>query len=105
MYDMQVPIFVSIFPLILLAILFYLGQKYHSNVNELSDAIYQSAWYRYPRTLQYFVLNIMIRSQQPFHLSAIGIIKLNLENFVGVSTFCEYFSGVILQESSLVDFC
>lgn len=85
LYDLQVPILASVFPLVLLAILFYLGQKFHMNALNLSGAIYQSEWYQYPHRVQRCVLLIMIRSQQPFYLSGYGMIELHLENFVSVS--------------------
>lgn len=82
----MVPMISSVFPLILLALLFHLGQIFHLNVLELSGAIYQLKWYQYPCSVRRFVLLMMIRSQQPFFLSANGVMALNLENFVGVST-------------------
>lgn len=83
--DLQMPFSASIFPLIILFIYFYMGQKFHSNSMNLSDAIYQTEWHRYPRSVRRFVLLIILRSQKPFYLSSYGILKLNLKNFVGVS--------------------
>lgn len=75
----------SVFPLLLLATTFYLGQNFHSNVMELSVVIYQTKWYQYPRNVQRFLLFMMMRSQKPFYLSAYGFMELNLENYVRVS--------------------
>lgn len=72
-------------PLITLAIFYYLGQRIHSNMMDLSDTIYQTEWYQYPRSVRRFVLLMMMRSQRPFHLTANGLIRMNLENFVRVS--------------------
>lgn len=84
LYDFQMP-FLGIFsPLILFAVFFYLGQEFHSISMDLCDGIYQTDWHRHPQSIQRFILFIMMRSQRPFYLSAFGIMKLNLENFVGV---------------------
>lgn len=79
------PVMGTVFPLILLAILFYLGERFHTISISLTDIIYQTEWYRYPKSVRRFLILMMIRSQQPFYLNAYGIIKLNLENFVRVS--------------------
>lgn len=84
-YDLQIPFLASVFPLILLAGLFYLGQKFHTISMRMSDAIHQIEWYHYPHSVQRFLLIMILRSQQPFYLSAYGIMELNMENFVGVS--------------------
>lgn len=81
---MQVPILAFSSFMIILAFLFYMGQRFHSNLMHLSVAVYQSEWYQYPRSVQCFVLLMMMRSQQPFYLSAYGMMRLNLETFVGV---------------------
>lgn len=86
LYHLQASILLCLFSLSTLAILFYLGQHFHSSAMELSVTIYQSEWHRYPRSVRRFVLLMMQRSQRPFYLSAYGIMSLNLENFVGVST-------------------
>lgn len=82
---MQMPIINIGFHLQLLFILFFIGQKLHSELMDLNGMIYNSHWYRYPRSVQRFVFILMMRAQQPFHLSAYGIMECNLRNFVGVS--------------------
>lgn len=84
-YDLQMPATSAMMYLNILHIFFYMSQKYNTNSMELSNAIYQTEWYQYPRSVQLFVLHMMMRSQQPFFLSAYGIMSLNLESFVGVS--------------------
>lgn len=83
--DLQMPILAFVSLLLTLAIYFYLGQRFHSNLIDLSDAIYDTEWQQYPRSIQRFVQLMMMRSQRPFYLSAYGLLELNLENFVGVS--------------------
>lgn len=63
----------------------YLGQILHSNLIDLPDVIYQSNWYRHTRYIQHFILLMLMRAQQPFYISAFGIMRGNLESFVGVS--------------------
>lgn len=79
------PILGTVAPLVIMFIYFYLGQKFHTDLMDLSDAIYQTKWYRYPSNVNRFVLIMMMRSQQPYFLSAFGAIKLNFVNFVHVS--------------------
>lgn len=79
------PMVGTVFPLILLAILFYLGENFHTISMNLTDVIYQMKWYQHPGSVRRFLVIMMIRSQQPFYLSAYGIMKLNLENFLRVS--------------------
>lgn len=83
--DMQLPLMASALPLASLFVLFYMGQRIHSNLRDLSDAIYQTEWHRYPRGVRHFIQLMILRSQKPFHLSAYGIIELKLENYVAVS--------------------
>lgn len=83
---MEMSIVVIILGLLVLFALFYLGQKMHCDLLELSDMIYQSDWYRYPRSVRRFVLLMILRSQQPVYLSAYGIMRLNLVNFVNVNS-------------------
>lgn len=59
---------------------------FHTKLIDLSDAIYQSEWHRYPRGPRRFVHLMIMQSQKPFYLSAFGIVALNLENYIGVST-------------------
>lgn len=73
LYDLQEPMMAVVFPMITLAVFFYLGQEFNSNSLNLSVEIYQSEWYQYPRSVQRFVVLMMMRSQQPFHLNAYGI--------------------------------
>lgn len=84
--DLLIPIGAVFFALQMLFIFFYFGQKVHSDLMALSDMIYQSEWYRYPRSVRRFVLLMMMRAQTPFYLSAYGgIMKCTLANFVRVS--------------------
>lgn len=69
----------------LLFFLFFFGEILHTDLLELSERIYQSEWYRYPVCTQRFVLIMIMRAQHSFHVSAYGIVRCNLENFVGVS--------------------
>lgn len=66
---------------------FDLRQKFHSNVMDLGSAIYQTEWYRYIRNVQHCILLMIMRSQQPFYLSAFGVMALNLNDFVRLSVF------------------
>lgn len=75
----------SIFGLIQLFIYFYIGQKFHTNLIELSDAIYQVNWHQYPLKVRRFVQLLILRSQRPFYLSAYGVMELNLMNYVKVT--------------------
>lgn len=69
----------------LLLVLFYFGQMLHSNLINLSELIYQSDWYQYPRSVQRFVRLMIMRAQKQFYISAYGILSCHLENFAGVS--------------------
>lgn len=69
----------------LLFILSYFGQILHTNLNDMSEMMYQSEWYRYPNSVQHFVMFMMMRGQRSFYISAYGMMHCNLENFVGVS--------------------
>lgn len=102
--DLLVPIMSSVFPLITLTLLFYMGQIFHSNVMELNREIYQLKWYQYPRSIRRIVLFMMIRSQQPFFLSAYGIVELHLENFVGVRKIIDCKKSYINPLSSAFGF-
>lgn len=84
-YAMQMQLMVIAYLLQLIFVFFYLGQMLHTSLDDLSDAIYQSEWYRYPRNIQKFVLIIILRAQQPLHISAFGIMQCNLANYLGVS--------------------
>lgn len=75
----------AVFGLQILFVIFSIGQQVQTNLLGLSDVIYQSEWYRYPCNLKRFVLLMMMRTQQPFYLSAYGVLALNLKNFVAVS--------------------
>lgn len=92
-YDLQMAFLASIFANNLLCIFCVLGQVFRTKLIDLSDTIYQSEWYRYPRSVQRLLHLMVMKSQQPFDLSAFGIIALNLENYVGVSE-AEYYSFV-----------
>lgn len=86
--DLQMAFLASSAATLMLFILFGLGQMFHSNLRDSSDAIYQSEWHRYPCSVRRFVQLMIMRSQRPFHLSAHGIMKLTLENYVRVSVHC-----------------
>lgn len=88
-YDLQMAFLATYFALLLLFILFGMGQQFHSSLKELSNTIYQTEWYRYPLSVQRSAQLMMIRSQRPFFLSVFGMMALNLENFVGVSVQSE----------------
>lgn len=89
------PITASICPLILLFIFFYLGQQFHSSLLGLSDTVYQTEWYRYPRSVRRFLLLMILRAQKPFYLCAYNILALNLENYVGVSYWCKFANAIL----------
>lgn len=83
--NMQYAILEITFLIEMLFIFFYFGQILHTNLIDFSDTIYQSEWYRYPRSVQRFVLIMIMLAQKPFYVSAFGIIRCNLESFVAVS--------------------
>lgn len=85
--DLQISIVSILFSLKMLFICFYVGQKLHSDLMGLSDMIYQSDWHRYPPSVRRFQLLMMMRAQQPFYLSAYGVVRCTLENYIGVSEF------------------
>lgn len=92
----QVPILSICLSLQAIFNLFYFGQNVHSGLMDLSDMIYQSEWYRYPCSVQRFVLLMMKRAQKPFYLSAYGVMRCNLENFVRVSKKKETVSSTFI---------
>lgn len=86
-YDVQMELIAGAFPLTLLFICFFIGQQIHSNAMGLSDAIYQTEWHRYPSNIRRILQFMILRAQRPFHLSAYGVIEVNLENYVRVSEY------------------
>lgn len=84
---MLFPIAATTFILQVVFLLFYLGQMLHTNLIDLSEVIYQSEWHRYSQCMKYSVLIMIMRAQQPFYVSAYGVMHCNLENFVGVSEY------------------
>lgn len=64
----------------------YFGQILHLGVSHFGGSIYESECYRYPVRVQRFVLMMMMQAQRPFYISAYGIMRCNLELFVGVKT-------------------
>lgn len=87
--DLQASILVIAFPLQMIFAFSYIGQKVHSDLMNLSDMLYQSEWYRYPRSVRRVLLLMMVRAQHPFYLSAYGIMRCTLENFVRVSNWAK----------------
>lgn len=79
------PMAVIISELETLFIFFYFGQMCHSNLINLGDLIYKSDWHHYPHSVQRCVLMMIMRAQQPFYISAYGIIRCDLETFLAVS--------------------
>lgn len=65
--------------------IFYFGQILRTNLLELSDAIYESKWYKHPHYIHRCTSTMIMQAQRPFYLSAFGIMRCNLENFLGVS--------------------
>lgn len=65
-YDLQMAFLASIFANNLLCILSNLGQVFSTRLIDLSYAIYQSEWYRYPRDVRRLVQLMIMKSQQPF---------------------------------------
>lgn len=53
---------------------------------DMSDAIYQTEWHRYPPNVQRYLQLMIMRARRPFYLSAYGVMTMNLPNFVGVCT-------------------
>lgn len=88
-FDLLMPICIVIFGLLVQYILFYFGEKLHSDLMSLKNITYQTKWYRYPYKIRLFVLMMMVRAQKPFYLGAYGIIELNLMNFLVVSISIE----------------
>lgn len=91
-YDRTAVFYVMILPIAgiattlnLLFFLFFFGEILHTNLIDLSEMVYQTEWYRYPVCIQRFVLIVIMRAQHSFHVSAYGVVRCNLENFVGVS--------------------
>lgn len=93
------PIADALLTLQFLFVVFYIGQKLHSNLLELSDEIYQLEWHRYPRSLRRCAQLMMIRAQRPFYLSAYGIMPFTLANFVRVSLNRDYSLWVFRRDS------
>lgn len=85
-YDLQMPFLGMSAPLCLSFIYFYIGEEFHSLLMDMSDAIYQTEWHRYPPSVQRYLLLMIMRARRPFYLSAYGIVTMNLPNFVGVCT-------------------
>lgn len=83
--ELQFPIFVDSLALFNLFLLFYIGQKLHSEMADSVHTIYASKWHHYPRSVRRFVLLMMMRAQKPFHLTACWFIRMNLERYVDVS--------------------
>lgn len=96
-YDNQMPLIVCVFTLVLLFIIFFIGQTIQSNAMSLSNVVYHSEWYRYPNIIRRAFPLILMRSQQPFCPSAYGIIELQLVNFVQVSNFIIRNKFIIVQ--------
>lgn len=86
-FDMQLTISVIAYELLLLFALFFAGNKLHSDLMELHDMIYQSAWYTQSSRVQRLLLLMMIRAQRDFYIGAFGLMKCDLQNFVGVERF------------------
>lgn len=49
--------------------------------------IYQSEWYKYPRSMRRFIELMIMRAQKPFYLSAYGLMICTLENFIKVGCY------------------
>lgn len=85
MYDMAFPILAIIFNMTGLAIVFFLGQRIHTNMMSIADGLSQTMWYKCPLKVQRIILLMIMRSQQPFYLTAYGVVDLTLQNFLVVS--------------------
>lgn len=83
---------------VFLFILFFSGQTLQANLLELSDNIYQSEWYRYPRSVQRCVPIMMMQAQHPFHLSIYGVLTLRLPNYVEVRAEMDKYSPLHLYK-------
>lgn len=83
--DLQMPLLAITFPLTALTVYFYIGQKFHTQLYELSYIGYETEWYRYSSHVRRFLLLMIMRSQQPFYLSAYGIMELRMQNYINVS--------------------
>lgn len=90
-----------IFVLILLSIFFYIGQRLHTCLMGLGDRIYDSSWYQYPPKVQQCVLVIMTRTQQPFYITAYGMIKCDLKAFSQVKSSTDAFNYVLFIQKLL----
>lgn len=88
--ELQQTIAGTSFLLLFLFVLFYTGQILHSNLLEMADKVFEAEWYRYPCIVQRCLLLMAMQTQRPFFISAYGILKFNLENFLRVnsSLFC-----------------
>lgn len=86
MADLQMPMMVVFYFSQLLYFHFYYGHRLTLNMIDLSDKIYQSMWYMYPRPVQRFMLHVMMQhAQRPVYISAYGLMTCSLNNFLSVN--------------------
>lgn len=58
-----------------------MGQLVTNQSYMISMAAYTGNWYQYPAHLKKYIIMIIAYSQQDYHLTAMGYIKCNLENY------------------------
>lgn len=85
--DLQLAMNAILYELVFLLFFFFIGEKLRLDLMNLADMIYQLEWYRQSRYGQRFIILMMMRAQQPFHLSAYGIFQLELRNYLSVSVW------------------
>lgn len=61
--------------------------------------IFQSKWYCYPRYIQQCVL-MMMRTKEAFHITADGMIRCNLVNFLNVNRNIQINIQILFDQKS-----
>lgn len=59
--------------------------------SHFASTVYNSLWYRYPSTLQPYIIMIMSRAQKPFYFSGYEFGKCSMENFTKVKVLIGIF--------------
>lgn len=84
-YDFHMPLVGIFLTTELLGIFFYCGQLLHGLLISFSERIYESEWYRHPHSIQLSALLMIQRTHRPFFISAYGMMRCNLQSYIGVS--------------------
>lgn len=79
--------------MIQLALYNLIGDYFKSQLDDVKQCIYQSAWYNFPTTLMRNVIFIIMRTQSPVALQAGHFIEVNLSTYMSiVKTSASYLS-------------